>query len=56
MSKSILIGSFIKPFVTSRGDPSVQSGDPLLNFVFDVIFPKTLDVLAEGAPHILEMT
>lgn len=56
MHKSILIGSYIKPFINSRGDPSVQQGDPILTFILDVLYPKTLDVIAETSPHIIEMT
>jgi hypothetical protein len=56
MYKSILISSFIKPAIVSRGDPLNQDGDSLLNFVLDVLYPITLDVLSFSAPHILEMT
>lgn len=56
MSRSILVGSFIKPAIAARGDSSIQEGDPLLSFVIDTLFPSTLDVLSTSAPHILEMT
>jgi len=56
MNKGILISSFIKPFVVARGNPNDQSGDELLNMVLGTIYPKSFDVLAEDAPHILEMT
>ena len=56
MNKGILISSFIKPFIVARGDPNDQAGDQLLNFVLEFIYPKSLDVLAENAPHLLEMT
>ena len=56
MERSILIGSFIKQAFQSRADPSNQEGDDLINFVIDVLYPKTLDVLSFDAPHILEMT
>ena len=56
MNKGILISSFIKPFVVARGNPNDQSGDALLNMVLGVIYPKSFDVLAEDAPHLLEMT
>jgi hypothetical protein len=56
MTKGILISSFLKPFIVARGDPNDQSGDALLNFVLGEIYPKSLDVLADDAPHLLEMT
>ena len=56
MARSILISSFVKPAIASRGDPSNQEGDVLLTFILDVLYPKTLDVLSFDAPHILEMT
>jgi hypothetical protein len=56
MNKGILISSFIKPFVVARGNPNDQSGDALLNLVLGVIYPKSFDVLADDAPHLLEMT
>ena len=56
MNRGILISSFIKPFVVARGDPNDQSGDELLNLVLGTIYPKSFDVLADDAPHLLEMT
>mgnify|MGYP004544048379 CR=1 FL=1 len=56
MNKGILISSFLKPFVVARGNPNDQEGDEMLNLVLGVIYPKSLDVLAEDAPHLLEMT
>lgn len=53
MAFSILIGSVIKPLVLER---TTEKDDYLLKFVFTDIFPKSLDVLAEDAPHLLEMT
>ena len=53
MAFSILIGSVIKPLVLER---TTDTDDHLLQFVFSDIFPKSLDVLAEDAPHLLEMT
>ena len=56
MQLSIFIASYIKPFVQLKGDPDNQEGDVLLNFLLDIILPKTLDVMADNAPHILNIT
>ena len=54
IAQSILIGSFIKPFVQLRSKAD-DPDDAFLNFTIDKIFPITLDVLAEDAPHISDM-
>ena len=54
VAQSLLISSFIKPFLQKRSkvdDPA----DPLLTFAIDSVFPRTMDVLGEKAPHITEM-
>ena len=55
MSLSILISSFIKVFVQRRGNPADET-DCLLVFVIDYLFPKILDIMADDAPHILNIT
>lgn len=52
---SILISSFVKPFLEKRADPT-NSEDPLLVLACDLIIPKTLDVMADDAPHVLNIT
>ena len=54
IGQSILIGSFLKPFVQLRSRVD-DHNDPFVNYTLDVIFPKTLDVMAEDVPHISEM-
>jgi len=52
MALSIIIGSVIKPLLLERS----AKDDLLINLVISEIFPRTLDVMSENAPHILEMT
>jgi hypothetical protein len=50
---SILITSFIKPLLQNRCGTEDNS---LLDFVLNVLYPKIFDVMADGAPHILNIT
>ena len=55
MALSVLTNSFIKPFMLERADGSNEN-DPFIVFVIDFVFPRTLDVLMDDAPHIDHMT
>lgn len=52
---SMLISSFIKPLLHNRVDPA-NSKDALLLLVTEVVIPKTMDVMADDAPHVLNIT
>ena len=55
MAQSVLINNFIKPFIMDKVDKDSEE-HPYIDFVIDKLFPVTLDVLMDDAPHIHEMT
>jgi len=54
MALSVMVNSFIKPFMVERAD-GANEDDPYIVFVIDEVFPRTLDVLMDDAPHIDHM-
>ena len=55
MALSVLINSYIKPFLMERADGSNEK-DPFITFIIDFVFPRTIDVLMDDAPHIDHMS
>jgi len=54
MALSVMVNSFIKPFMVESAD-GANEDDPYIVFVIDEVFPRTLDVLMDDAPHIDHM-
>jgi len=50
MARSIFISSFVKPMLQQRG------GDMLLTFCCEDVMKKVFDIMADDAPHILNIT
>lgn len=51
---SILVGSFVKPLMLEKSCEDLSS-DPYLKFTIEKVFPRTMNVLADEAPHIQDM-